>query len=131
VKVLVDTHCWLWFLMTPERLCAAAVDALADASNEVYVSAAVAWEIVVKHGLGKLPLPLPAAQYVSERLAAVGHRPLAIAVEHAVALADLPPHHKDPFDRILVAQAQVEKLTLVTADDKIKAYAVPILWGAR
>lgn len=117
--------------MTPDRLSAAAVDALADASNEVYVSAAVAWEIVIKQGLGKLSLPVPAAQYVSERLAAVGHRPLAISVEHAVALADLPVHHKDPFDRILIAQAQVEGLTLVTADEKIKAYAVSILWGAR
>jgi len=131
VKVLVDTHCWLWFLMTPDRLSAAAVDALADVSNEVYVSAAVAWEIVIKSGLGKLSLPVPAAQYVSERLAALGHRPFAISVEHAVALADLPTHHKDPFDRILIAQAQVDGLTLLTADEKIKAYAVPILWGAR
>jgi PIN domain nuclease of toxin-antitoxin system len=131
VKLLVDTHCWLWFLLTPERLSAAAVDALAGAANEVYVSAAVAWEIVVKNALGKLPLPLPAAQYVRERIEAIGHRPLAIAVEHALAIADLPPYHKDPFDRILIAQAQVEQLTLVTADDKIRAYAVPILWGAR
>jgi PIN domain nuclease of toxin-antitoxin system len=131
VKVLVDTHCWLWFLMTPDRLSAAAVDALVDVSNEGYVSAAVAWEIVIKQGLGKLSLPVPAGQYVSERLAAVGHRPLAISVEHAVALADLPAHYKDPFDRILIAQAQVDGLTLVTADEKIKAYAVPILWGAR
>lgn len=131
MRVLVDTHCWLWFLMTPERLSAAAVDALAEAPNEVYVSAAVAWEIVIKNGIGKLPLPMPAAEYVTERLAAVGHRPLAIAVEHAVALGDLPPHHKDPFDRILIAQAQVEQLTLLTADDKIKAYPVPILWGTR
>lgn len=131
MKVLVDTHCWLRFLMTPDKLSTAAVDALADVSNEVYVSAAVAWEIVIKHGLGKLPLPLPAAQYLSDRLAAVGHRPLPIAVEHALALADLPAHHRDPFDRILVAQAQVEHLTLLTADDKIKAYAVPIFWGAR
>ena len=117
--------------MTPDRLSGAAVDALADTANEVYVSAAVAWEIVIKHSLGKLPLPLPAAQYVTERLAAVGHRPLAISVEHAVALVDLPAHHKDPFDRILVAQAQVDQLTLLTADDKIKGYAVPILWAAR
>jgi PIN domain nuclease of toxin-antitoxin system len=131
VKVLVDTHCWLWFLMTPERLCGTAIDALADPLNEVFVSAAVAWEIVVKHGLGKLSLPLPAAQYVTERLTAVGHRALPISVEHALALAGLPPHHKDPFDPILVAQAQVENLTLVTADDKLKAYAVSILWGAR
>ena len=131
MKVLVDTHCWLWFLMTPERLCAAAIDALADGANEVYVSAAVAWEIVIKHGLGKLSLPLPATEYVSERLTAVGHRPLAITIEHALALADLPPHHKDPFDRILIAQAQVDNLTLVTADDKFKAYAVTILWGGR
>lgn len=68
MKVLVDTHCWLWFLMTPGKLSSEAVDALADVSNEVYVSAAVAWEIVIKHGLGKLPLPLPGAQYVSDVL---------------------------------------------------------------
>lgn len=131
MKILVDTHCWLWFLLTPERLSDAALDALADASNEVYVSAAVAWEIVIKHGLGRLPLPAPAAQYVPERMVAVGHRPLAIEVEHAVALAALPPNHKDPFDRILVAQAQVEHLTLLTADEKIQAYAVDLLWGAQ
>jgi len=81
--------------------------------------------------LGKLPLPQPPAQYVRQRIDAVGHRSIAIAVEHTLAVADLPPHHKDPFDRILVAQAQVEQPTLVTADDKITAYAVPILWGSR
>jgi PIN domain nuclease of toxin-antitoxin system len=131
LRFLVDTHCWLWFLMSPERLSPEALDALADTSNEVFVSAAVAWELVIKHGLGKLELPAPPAEYVRDRITAVGHSPLPISVEHALGLARLPAHHKDPFDRMLVAQAIVDDLVLVTADEKLRAYGAPILWARR
>jgi PIN domain nuclease of toxin-antitoxin system len=129
VKLLIDTHIWLWLTAEPERIGSAAIEALVSESNEVYLSAASAWEIVIKHSLGKLDLPLPPAAYVPSRVAALGHTPLPIAMEHTLAVADLPLHHKDPFDRLLVAQARVEGMHLVTADHLIRGYDVPLVWA--
>ncbi len=129
VRLLLDTHVWLWLTADPERLGSFAMDAVVSESNEVYLSAASAWEIVIKHSLGKLDLPLPPGAYVPSRVAALGHMPLAIVQEHTLGLADLPLHHKDPFDRILIAQARVEGMRLVTADHLIRAYDVPLLWA--
>lgn len=129
MKILLDTHCWLWLVTEPERIRRGVVDMLVTADNDVYVSAATAWEIVIKHALGKLSLPVPPAEYVPSRMAALGHLTLPIEQRHALHVAGLPPHHKDPFDRILVAQAQIEDMHLVTADRIMSAYDIRILWA--
>ena len=113
----------LWAIDNDPRLSQKARDAITDGHNMVFVSAATAWEISIKKAIGKLKVP---GNYLEElRL----HRftALDITTEHALAVEGLPDHHKDPFDRLLVAQAQVEKLTLVTRDPRIKAYTVPVI----
>jgi PIN domain nuclease of toxin-antitoxin system len=129
VRLLLDTHCWLWYLLNPEKLNAQITEILRDPGNEVYLSAASTWEIVIKFGLGKLELPLPPSEYVPSRLTMLGHQTLPILQSHALRLEQLPLLHRDPFDRILVAQALLENLQLVTADKALTAYDVPIVWA--
>ena len=127
MRLLLDTHCWLWLQTAPGRLPADLLETLAAPSSRRFLSAASAWEIAIKHALGKLPLPEPPAIYVPERMRLSGFEGLAVTHAHALAVAVLPPHHRDPFDRILVAQAQVEGLTLVTADLALEPYDVPMV----
>jgi PIN domain nuclease of toxin-antitoxin system len=127
VRLLLDTQVFLWAASDPEKFSKRARAAIEDSSNEVFVSAAVAWEIAIKHALGKLNIPLAPAAYVPARLNALGFKPLPIALEHALAVCGLPSHHNDPFDRIMAAQAQVEGLTLVTSDQSILKYPVRTL----
>ena len=129
MRLLVDTHCWLWYLLAPERLNAQAQEILREPDNEILFSAASAWEIVVKFALGKLELPLPPSEYIPDRIATLGHQPLPIRQDHVIRIEALPLHHRDPFDRILVAQAQVESLPLLTADGALTAYDVTVLWA--
>jgi PIN domain nuclease of toxin-antitoxin system len=129
MKLLVDTHVWLWLQVAPERIDANALSLLADTENEVMMSAASAWEIAIKHALGRLPLPVPPAQYVPSRMSRAGIAALPVLHAHALRVAELPPHHRDPFDRLLVAQAQHEGLTLVTNDRQLEAYEVTIVWA--
>ena len=124
MNLLLDTHVFLWAIDNNPQLSQKAREAIIDGNNIVFVSAATAWEIAIKKSIGKLRIPN--GDYLEElRL----HRftPLDITTEHALMVENLPPHHKDPFDRMLVAQAQVEKLTLVTGDAKIQAYNIPII----
>jgi PIN domain nuclease of toxin-antitoxin system len=100
------------------------LDTLADEQTDLVVSAASAWEIAIKCGLGRLVLPEPPARYVPSRIRAIGAAPLSVDVIDALAVADLPPHHRDPFDRLLVAQARRHGFTLVTADEVILHYDV-------
>lgn len=127
MRLLLDTQAFLWAASDPEKFSKRARTAIEDSSNEVFVSAAVAWEIAIKHALGKLQTPSAPAVYVPARVAKLGFKPLAIALEHALAVGGLPSHHNDPFDRIMVAQAQVEGLTLVTSDRNILKYSVKTL----
>jgi len=129
VRLLVDTHCWLWYLLAPERLNSRAQELLREPDNEIFFSSASAWEIVVKFALGKLELPLSPSKYIPDRVASLGHQSLPIRQDHVIRIEALPLHHRDPFDRILVAQAQVESLPLLTADGALTAYDVPILWA--
>ncbi len=129
MKLLLDTHCWLWWLAEPERLNAEGRAAIVDRRNELYLSVASAWEIAIKVGLGKLDLPSPLGSYVSSQLAEDGIASLPIEQRHAVQVAELPHLHRDPFDRLLVAQAQVEDLTLLTADPDVAKYSMKLLWG--
>ncbi len=124
MNLLLDTHVFLWAVDNNPNLSPVAREAIVDGHNIVYVSAATAWEISIKRAIGKLKVP--ESDYLEElRL----HRfmPLSITTEHALALENLPPHHKDPFDRMLIAQAQEENLALVTRDPRLKAYDVRII----
>ena len=127
MRLLLDTHCWLWLQTAPGRFPPDLLETLAAPSSRRHLSAASAWEIAIKHALGKLPLPEPPAIYVPERMRLSGFEGLAVTHAHALAVAVLPPHHRDPFDRILVAQARVEGLTLVTADAALESYEVPMV----
>jgi PIN domain nuclease of toxin-antitoxin system len=129
VRLLVDTHCWLWYLLAPERLNSKAQEILREPGNEIFFSAASVWEIVVKYALGKLELPLPPSKYIPDRIATLGHQSLPIRQDHVIRIEALPLHHRDPFDRILVAQAQAESLSLLTADGALMAYDVTVLWA--
>jgi PIN domain nuclease of toxin-antitoxin system len=120
VKLLLDTHVLLWWLENPKQLSAGAIEAIRDEENVVLVSSAVVWEIVIKKALHKLTAP----DGISEVLAESRFEPLAITIEHALAVQNLPMHHRDPFDRILIAQAIVEGMTLVHRDREIAKYPV-------
>jgi PIN domain nuclease of toxin-antitoxin system len=124
MRLLLDTHVFLWTTLTPSKLSAAAREAIADRANEVFISAAVAWEMVVKFPTGKLQLPTNPANYVPSRIKAFGFTSLPITQDHVLAVASLPSIHADPFDRIMIAQAQIEGLTLVTRDAASLTYPV-------
>ncbi len=124
---LLDTHCWLWMQTEPERFDAHLLAALESSATSKFLSAASAWEIAIKYAIGKLPLPEPPASYVPERMRLNQVKPLPISPAHALAVADLPRHHRDPFDRILVVQARIEGVTLVTADKILELYDAPVL----
>lgn len=123
MKLLLDTHVWLWMLTAPERL-ADARPLVEDPDTSVLLSAASSWEIAIKVSLGRLTLPDPIGTYVPSRIQSTGVTPLAIEHSHVLEVASLPQLHRDPFDRLLVAQAQVESLTIVTADSAVAAYPV-------
>ena len=124
MRILLDTQCWLWMSLSPERFSARGRRLVEDRENVLYLSAASAWEIAIKHALGKLRLPEPPVRFVPARVAALGVQPLAIELQDALQVATLPPHHRDPFDRLLVAQAQLGDLPILTSDPLISAYDV-------
>jgi PIN domain nuclease of toxin-antitoxin system len=126
VRILLDTHVFLWLLTEPERL-GEHLPIAEDHSNELLLSAVSSWEIAIKHGLGRLPLPEPPQRYVPERLRAIGARALPIEHTHALAVAALEPLHRDPFDRLLVAQAGLLGVPILTADAAIAQYPVDTL----
>lgn len=128
MRLLIDSHVFLWWGLDSPRLSASAGAAIADRRNEVLVSAATVWELTIKAARGKLELAPDPATFFAEQMSINGFSPLPVRAEHAVAVWNLPNHHADPFDRILVAQAIVESATLVTADQRLPAYPVPILW---
>ena len=122
--LLLDTHAALWALADPDRPSPTARTLLEDEANDVFASAVVVWEAAVKLRVGKLRAP----EDLPDRLWATGFRPLGVSAAHAWAARDLPLHHDDPFDRLLVAQAMVEDLPVVSADRHLDAYGVERLW---
>ena len=118
MRLLLDTHVFLWWLADDGRLKKAERQAIRDPENDVYLSAASVWEIVIKQALGRLRIPEPASIAVLR----LGLQPLPITFEHAEATATLPLLHSDPFDRLIAAQARAESLTLVSYDAAIRAY---------
>lgn len=128
MKALLDTHVFLWAINEPNRLSPAAKTIIADADNTLFFSAASAWEIAIKTQLGKLKFPEQAETYILRHMSTASIDPLPIELSHALRVASLPLHHQDPFDRLLVAQAQQEKLSIITADPLIGQYAVKVIW---
>ena len=128
MRLLLDTHVFLWYITADPKLPIPFREAVRqDPANEVYLSVASVWEAVIKHHLGKLPLPAPPANYLPKQRDAHGIASLPIDEGAMMHLAGLPPLHRDPFDRLLVAQALQHGLTVVTVDPEVAAYPVPVL----
>ena len=128
MRVLLDTDVFLWWNEDSPRLSTKARRILADPANSLILSVASAWEIAIKAQAGKLRIPEQAATYVPTRAAYYGMEILQIHLAHALALQSLPLRHRDPFDRMLIVQSQVEKLSILTADPAIRAYSVDAIW---
>lgn len=123
MKLLLDTHVVLWWLDDPNFLSSEARDAISEPANDVFVSSVVAWEIAIKRSLGKLTAPAGIATAIVD----AGFKELPVRFSHAWSVETLPAHHRDPFDRMLIAQAIAESCTMVTRDSAIATYTVPII----
>lgn len=124
MKLLLDTHAALWWLADDTRLGHDAARHLGDETNRTLLSAAVVWEVAIKRSLGKLKAPPDFAA----TLVGAGVQPLPITLDHAAGVESLPWHHRDPFDRLLVAQAQIEHATIVSHDRRLRSYEVALIW---
>jgi PIN domain nuclease of toxin-antitoxin system len=127
MKLLLDTHAFIWWDSAPAQLSAPVLAALRDPANEVWLSVASVWEMIIKCQLGKITLRLPLADVVTQQQAN-GVRILPVVLAHTLAVEGLPAIHKDPFDRLLIAQSNVEGAELVSADPVIRQYPVRVLW---
>jgi PIN domain nuclease of toxin-antitoxin system len=128
MRLLLDAMSAIWAGLSPDRLPPTVRDALNDPSNEVFLSSVTVWELAIKVGLGKLELEPDVRSFVTSLRTTLVARDLSITRRHALGVADLPHHHRDPFDRLLVSQARLEGLVLVTNDPLIVRYDVPTLW---
>jgi PIN domain nuclease of toxin-antitoxin system len=128
VKVLLDTCTFLWLITDAPDLSTRVRELFVDSANEAYLSVVSAWEIAVKHALGRLPLPETPDRYVPAQRARHGIDPLPLGEEAALHLTRLPRLHRDPFDRMLVCQAIVDGLVVVTPDELIRQYPVRVIW---
>lgn len=128
MRLLIDSHALIWYVDQHQQLSSASHAAMSDPANELLLSAGSIWEIAIKIGLGKLVLTQPYLLWMSQALTDLGITVLPVTVEYADAQASLPRHHSDPFDRLIVAQALVEKVSIVSADASIDAYGITRLW---
>lgn len=128
MRALLDTHAFVWWVTDDSRLSSTARSIIVDPGNMLFVSAASAWEIVIKVRLGKLSLPEVPELYIPSRLEINRFESLAIQIIHALQVTNLPDLHRDPFDRILIAQSQVEKMPIVTVDKLIAQYPIDVIW---
>ena len=128
MKLLLDTHTFLWLTLNPSFLTPTALAALNDTANDLFLSDVSIWEMAIKVRLGKLYFPQPFDQKLAEVLQDTQCTVLPITTRHVTAIATLPLHHRDPFDRLLVVQAQLENCTLVTHDSLIAPYGINICW---
>lgn len=128
MRLILDTHAFLWWVADDAALPGAARRAIADPENECLVSAASAWEIAIKVSIGKLALGSDVRRFVPDQLSANAFEPLPISVAHGARVATLPFHHRDPFDRLLAAQALEERAAIVSADAIFRKYGVKRIW---
>jgi PIN domain nuclease of toxin-antitoxin system len=129
--ILLDTECWLWWHLHPDRLNARATSLFEDRRSSLALSAASSWEMAIKTALGKLDLPRPIERFVPEQLAEDGIDAIPVEHAHALRVGRLPPHHLDPFDRLLVAQAELDRFSILTADAQLLEYDVDVIWAAQ
>ncbi|HUP00557.1 MAG TPA: type II toxin-antitoxin system VapC family toxin, partial [Gemmatimonadota bacterium] len=118
-----------WMVAEPQRFSSEVAALLESVENDLLFSAASSWEIAINHALGRLPLPSAPSEYVPIQIEKSGVTPIAVEHAHALHVAELPPHHRDPFDRLLIAQAELEGATLLTDDRQFEPYGIPILWA--
>ena len=128
MKLLLDTHTFLWWITDDPQISAKALELMGDSQNDLYWSAASTWEVAIKYALGRLPLPDAPTIFLPAELGKNRIESLPIVDTHAFQAGLLPRHHRDPFDRMLVAQAQVETLGIVSNDTKIRLYNVNVYW---
>ncbi len=128
MKILLDTHAFLWWNDANPQLSRKALSLLEDPSNTLLLSVVSAWEIVIKCQAHKLRLPESPSVYIPTRSAHYGIETLPVILAHVLASESLPAHHRDPFDRLLIAQAKVEGVPILTADPQIRGYEVKVLW---
>ncbi|HVA81128.1 MAG TPA: type II toxin-antitoxin system VapC family toxin [Candidatus Binataceae bacterium] len=128
MRALLDTHAFLWWIADDPKLSRRARGIIADPGNQIFFSAVSGWEIAEKTRHARLTLPEDPEAYVTTQVAANGFAVLALELSHALRVYSLPPHHKDPFDRMLVAQAQIEDLALLSANREVARYAVKVIW---
>jgi PIN domain nuclease of toxin-antitoxin system len=129
MRILIDTHCWLWWITEPNKLQDGAHRQIQDQNNTIFLSAASSWEIAIKYSIGKLELPEPPERFVPKRLARDAISSLGIEHIHALHVASLPFHHRDPFDRLIISQAQIEHIPIMTVDLQFEPYDVEIIWA--
>jgi PIN domain nuclease of toxin-antitoxin system len=128
MRLLLDTHAFLWWVLDDARLSPAARDLIADPTAEILFSAVSAWEIAIKARTGRLDLPEDVPAFVHDQVRRNRFRVLAVELPHALRVHALPEHHRDPFDRLLVAQAQVEAVPLLSRDRQLARYGVELRW---
>jgi PIN domain nuclease of toxin-antitoxin system len=128
MKYLLDTHIFLWWNMDDEQLSKRAREIIANGENEIYLSAASAWEIAIKAAKGLLKLPEAPGTYITSRMSMCRFQALPVQISHAVRVYELPHHHDDPFDRLLIAQSQLEEMPLISADADIRKYNLKVIW---
>lgn len=128
MRLLLDTHAFLWFVWNDARLSVTARSLIEDANNDLYLSAASAWEIAIKISVGKLSVGQDLGTFLTEQLTRNAIALLPLSIPHAATVASLPLHHKDPFDRLLVAQSLTESVPLVSIETTLDAYGIQRLW---
>lgn len=128
MRILLDTHAFLWWIADDQRLSQRSIELISDGNNELLFSAASGWEIAIKVGRGRLDMPDPLDRFVSEQLFRNHIGVLPIQLSHALRAVALPQFHRDPFDRLLVAQAQVESLPILSSDKRLSDYDIEVFW---
>jgi PIN domain nuclease of toxin-antitoxin system len=129
VRILIDTHIFIWYIQNSERLPRSIVTLINDGKNDVLLSVASIWEMAIKQSTGKLNLGVPYASFIEEQMRLNNIELLPIRLEHFEVITTLPFHHRDPFDRLLIAQAMVEDLIIVSADSMFSLYPVQRMWS--
>ena len=128
MKLLLDTHTFLWWITDDQKLSGRAREIISDGSNELFLSAATGWEIAIKVQIGRLKLPEEPIRFILEQMRINAIQSLPIQMNHALHVSTLPQHHRDPFDRLLIAQAQLEGLPILSSDHQLVNYQVEVIW---
>jgi PIN domain nuclease of toxin-antitoxin system len=128
VRALLDTHAFIWWVNDDPSLTHAAKSVISDSTNEIFFSAVSTWEMAIKIALGKLTLAMPLNSFVQDQILQYQFKPLLVGYEHTYRVQFLPQHHKDPFDRLLIAQALTEDLVILTVDPQFPQYGVQVAW---